>query len=172
MAEQKKIPITRLSRFFNSQDFALEQKMGMEWLHGDMNFILVLFRVDKKKSDVDDVYGEAGPEEIRYKAPVEFNALVSVAAPQNKSYAEGLVNQMEPGNMTLSVYSKHLEELSIDISYGDYIGYAENEDRMRYYVVTNDGRVTSDLGHTIGGYKAYYRTIVCSYVSPDEFKGV
>ena len=43
---------------------------------------------------------------------------------------------------------------------------------MRYYTVTNDGRVTSDNKHTIGGYKAFYRTLTCSYVSPNEFKGV
>ena len=172
MAEQKKIPITRISRFFGSEDFTLEQNMGMEWLHGDMNFTLVVFRVDSRKTDVDDVYGEAGPEEIRYKAPVEFNAYVSIGEPKNTSYASGLVNQMEPGNMTVSVYMKHLEELNIDISYGDYIGYPETEDIMRYYVVTNDGRVTSDLAHTIGGYKPFYRTIICSYVSPNEFKGI
>ena len=59
----KKIPITRISKFFGSEDFDLEQNMGMEWLHGDMHFTLVLFRVDSKLSDVDDVYGEAGPEE-------------------------------------------------------------------------------------------------------------
>tara|TARA_R110000824_G_scaffold95901_6_gene230205 strand:- start:716 stop:1234 length:519 start_codon:yes stop_codon:yes gene_type:complete len=172
MAEQKKIPITRISRFFGSEDFKLEQDMGMEWLHGDMNFALVLFRVNRKKTDVDDVYGEAGPEEIRYKAPVEFNAYVSIMAPKNTSYADGLVNQMEPGNMTVNIYIKHLEELGIDVSYGDYIGYPETETLMRYYVVTNDGRVTSDMKHTIGGYKAFYRTIICSYVSPNEFKGI
>jgi hypothetical protein len=172
MAKQKKIPITRISRFFGSQDFNLEQEMGMEYLHGDIHFTLVLFRVDRKKSDVDDVYGESGPEEIRYKAPVEFNGLVSIASPSNKTYASGLVNQMEPGNMTISVYIKHLEELNIDVSYGDYIGYAETEDKMRYYTVTNDGRVVSDNAHTIGGYKPYYRTIICSYVSPNEFNGV
>ena len=165
MTKQKKIPITRISRFFSSEDFGLEQDMGMEWLHGDMNFTLVVFRVDSKKTDVDDVYGEAGPEEIRYKAPVEFNAYVSIGEAKNTSYGSGLVNQMEPGNMTVSVYMKHLEELNFDISY-------ETEDIMRYYVVTNDGRVTSDLAHTIGGYKPFYRTITCSYVSPNEFKGI
>ena len=168
----KKIPITRISKFFGSEDFQLEQDIGMEWLHGDMHFQLVLFRVDKRLSDVDDVYGESGPEEIRYKAPVEFNAYVKIDSPNNKSYGSGLVNQMEPGNMTLGVYIKHLEELDIDISYGDYIGYAEKEDRMRYYVVTNDGRVTSDIKHTIGGYKAFYRTIVCSWVNENEFNGI
>ena len=81
----KKLPITRISKFYSSEDFSIEQDIGMEWLHGDMHFTLVLFRVDKKLSDVDDVYGEAGPEEIRYKSPVEFNAYVKIDAPQNKS---------------------------------------------------------------------------------------
>tara|TARA_R110000824_G_scaffold153953_1_gene325860 strand:- start:8677 stop:9192 length:516 start_codon:yes stop_codon:yes gene_type:complete len=168
----RKVPITRISKFFGSEDFNLEQEMGMEWLHGDMHFTLVLFRVDKKESDVDDVYGESGPEEIRYHAPVEFKALVEITDPQNKSYANGLVNQEEPGNLTFSVYMKHLNELNIDVSYGDYIGYLEKEDRMRYYVVTDDGRVTSDNAHTIGGYKAFYRTVKCSWVSENEFKGI
>ena len=63
-------------------------------------------------------------------------------------------------------------KLDIDINYGDYIGYPEKEDRMRYYVVSNDGRVTSDLKHTIGGYKPFYRTITCAYVTPNQFKGI
>ncbi len=168
----KKIPITRISRFFSSEDFQLEQNVGMEWLHGDMHFTLVLFRVDSKLSDVDDVYGESGPEEIRYKTPVEFNAYVKIEEPKLDSYAGGLVKDLEPGNMTLGVYIKHLDELDIDINYGDYIGYPETETKMRYYTVTNDGRVTSDNKHTIGGYKAFYRTLTCAYVSPNEFKGV
>ena len=168
----KKIPITRISKFFSSEDFQLEQNVGMEWLHGDMHFTLVLFRVDGKLSDVDDVYGESGPEEIRYKSPVEFNAYVKIEQPKLDSYAGGLVKDLEPGNMTLGVYIKHLNELDIDVNYGDYIGYAETEDKMRYYVVTNDGRVTSDNQHTIGGYKAFYRTILCSFVNENEFKGI
>ena len=95
----RRVPITRISRFFSSQDFTLEQNMGMEWLHGDMHFTLVLFRVDDIKTDIDDIYAEAGPEEIRYKPPVEFKAYVKIAEHQNKSYASGLVNQMEPGNI-------------------------------------------------------------------------
>ena len=129
----KRIPITRVNKFFGSEDFKLQESLGMEYLHGNLNFTLVLFRVDKRLSDVDDVYGEAGPEEIRYKPPVEFNAYVKIDTPNNKSYGGGLVNQMEPGNMTLGVYIKHLEELDIDINYGDYIGYPEKEDVMSLY---------------------------------------
>ena len=81
-----------------------------------MHFTLVLFRVDKKLSDVDDVYAESGKEEIRYKSPVEIKAYVDIGEPQNKSYASGLVNQMEPGNLTFNVYMKHLDELEVDIN--------------------------------------------------------
>jgi len=29
--------------------------MGKEWLEGDMNFTLILYKVDKKKTNVDEV---------------------------------------------------------------------------------------------------------------------
>ena len=82
------------------------------------------------------------------------------------------VDQMEPGNARISVYQGHLDELGIDISYGDYIGYYETETRVRYYVVANDGRVVSDNKHTYGGYKPFYRTIVATPVSDNEFRGI
>ena len=79
---------------------------------------------------------------------------------------------MEPGNLTVSVYQDTLDRLGTDIDYGDYIGYYETEDRVRYYSVVNDGRVVSDNKHTYGGFKPYYRTIIASPVSEDEFRGL
>jgi hypothetical protein len=79
---------------------------------------------------------------------------------------------IESGNLTISVYIKELEQLGVDIKYGDYIGYPETEDVTRYFTVANDGRVTSDNAHTILGYKAFYRTIVCVPTSEDEFNGI
>jgi hypothetical protein len=83
-----------------------------------------------------------------------------------------IVEQFEPGNARISVYQSHLDELGIDVSYGDYIGYYETETRVRYYVVANDGRVVSDNKHTYGGYKPFYRTIVATPVTADEFRGL
>ena len=168
----KKIPITRVNKFFAEEDFGLQQKMGMEYLHGWLNFTLVLYSVDRSKTNVDDVYGEAASEEIRYYPPVEFKGLVKIEAPTNSSYASGLVRYDEPGNLTISVYKKHLDELNINPRYGDYIGYPEAENRVRYYTIADAGKVTSDNAHTIGGYKAFYRTVKCSWVSENEFKGI
>jgi hypothetical protein len=167
-----KIPITRLSKFLSQDDFDLNIQMGSEYLHGDLNMKLVLYRVDREKTDIDSVYTEVGKDEIKFFPPVEFNALVKIDSPKNSSYKGGLLRYNEPGTMTLSVYIKHLEELNIDVRYGDYIGYPESETRTRYYTVTNDGKVTSDNKHNMFGYKPYYRSITCAPAQDSQFRGV
>jgi hypothetical protein len=169
----KKVPITRLGKFFGSEDYSLDIEMGEEWLHGDMNFTCVLYRVDRYKTKTDDVYGETLTDGIKYLPPVEFKAFIQVMAPENKMIGSKTnLSQVEPGNVRISVYQKHLEELNIDIEQGDYIGYYETETRVRYYVVSNDGRVVSDNKHTYAGYKPFYRTIMASPVSQNEFRGL
>jgi hypothetical protein len=169
---KNKLPITRISKFFSETDFDLNQQIGQEYLHGDLNMKLVLFRVDKQKTDTDEVYAEVGKDQIKFLPPVEFNGLVKIEEPKNTTYKGGLGRYLEPGNMTISVYIRHLEELKIDIRYGDYIGYPESEDRIRYYTVTNDGKVTSDNKHNMFGFKPYYRTILCSPAQESEFRGI
>jgi len=167
-----KVPITRLGKFFGGEDYSLDINMGEEWLHGDMNFTLVLYRIDRYKTKTDDVYGEVSSDGIKYLPPVEFKGLVQIVAPENKFMGNSKIEQFEPGNIKVSVYQKHLDELEIDISYGDYLGYYETETRVRYYVVANDGRVVSDNKHTYAGYKPFYRTIIAAPVSQNEFRGL
>lgn len=168
----KKLPITRLSKFFSNEDFDLNVQIGQEYLHGDLNMKLVLYRVDTESTDTDEVYAEVGKDQIKYFPPIEFNALVKVEAPKNESYKNGLVRYLEPGNLVLSVYIKHLKDLGIDIKYGDFIAYPETEDKVRYYTVSNDGKVTSDNRHNMFGFKPHYRTITCVPAQESEFRGV
>ena len=167
-----RVPIRRLEKFFGDQDFDLELQMGREWLEGDMSFTLVLYKIDRRKTDQDDVYGESLSDQIQFHTPIEFDGYVTIEQPQNQDYGNSKLSQMEPGNLTVSVYKDTLERLGTDIDYGDYIGYYETEDRVRYYSVVNDGRVTSDNKHTYGGFKPFYRTIVAAPVSEDEFRGL
>jgi hypothetical protein len=169
---QKLVPITRLGKFFGGEDFNLEISMGEEWLVGDMNFKVVLYRVDRYRTKTDDVYGEVLEDGIQFLAPVELNGLVQVMAPQNKFLGNSKVEQLEPGNMKFSIYQKTLDDMGVNIFVGDYIGYYESEDRVRYYSVSDDGLVVSDNKHTYGGYKSFYRTITATYVSQDEFNGI
>lgn len=167
-----KVPITRVGKFFGREDFDLDISMGEEWLHGDMNFTLVLYRVDRMKTKTDDVYGETVEDGIKFLPPVEFKGYVQILAPENKNLGNSKINQFEPGNLKVSVYQKHLNELGIDISFGDYIGYYETESRVRYYTVNNDGRVVSDNKHNYAGTRPYYRTIMASAVVNNEFRGL
>jgi hypothetical protein len=167
-----KVPITRLGKFFGENDFDLDISMGEEWLVGDMNFTCVLYRIDKYKTKTDDVYGETVSDGIKFLPPVEFNAFVQISAPENKLLGSTRVDQMEPGNIRISVYQKTLDNLNIDINFGDYIGYYETETLVRYYTVNNDGRVVADNKHTYAGYKPFYRTISASPVGPNEFRGL
>ena len=169
---QNRVPITRLNKFFSEEDFNLDIDMGSEWLHGDMNFTLVLYRVDKKRTNKYDVYGEALEDGIQFMAPVEFKGYVQVEAPENKDLGDSRLSQMESGNIKVGVYQNQLDMLAIDISYGDYIGYYETETRVRYYTVVNDGRINSDNKHTYGGYKKFYRSIIGAPVNENEFKGI
>jgi hypothetical protein len=167
-----KVPITRIGKFFGSNDYELDISMGEEWLVGDMNFTCVLYRIDRYKTKTDDVYGETVSDGIKFLPPIEFNAFVQVMAPENKMLGSTRVDQMEPGNIRISVYQKTLDDLGIDINFGDYIGYYETETLVRYYTVNNDGRVVSDNKHTYAGYKPFYRTIMASPVGPNEFRGL
>jgi len=168
----KQVPITRLGKFFGGEDFALDIGMGEEWLEGDMNFTLVLYKVDKTKTKSDDVYGEALEDGIQFLPPVEFKGLVKILTPTNQLIGASRINQSEPGNLQVSVYQQTLDDLQINIDFGDYIGYYETEQRVRYYSVVDDGRVNSDNKHTYGGYKPFYRTILATYVTDNEFRGI
>ncbi len=169
---QNKVPITRLSKFFSEEDFNLDISMGEEWLYGDMNFTLILYRIDKQKTNNDDVYGESLSDGITFLPPVEFRGYVQVEASSNSDYGSSKLSQIEPGNIKVGVYQNQLDELNIDIEYGDYLGYYESETRVRYYSVVNDGRIVSDNKHTYAGYKPFYRSIIGSPVTDNEFRGL
>jgi hypothetical protein len=169
---EKLVPITRLGKFFGGDDFNLEVEMGKEWLEGDMNFTVILYRVDKYKTKTDDVYGETVSDGVKFLPPVELKGYVKIVAPTDAKIGNSKITQEEPGNMTFSVYQSLLNDLDVDIQYGDYLAYYETESRVRYYNVVNDGRVVSDNKHSYGGYRSFYRTILATFVNENEFKGI
>ena len=173
MKTNRKVPITRLNKFFSQEDFDLEVGFGREWLGGDININVILFQVDQGESLTDGIYGEAGRDEIRFKAPVELVVNFNMSEPANKAYnSDGSMRYLEHGNIVFGVYQALLNELEVEINYGDYIGYAETEDKIKYYTVSNNGIIHSDNAHTIVGFKGFYRTITCVPTDIDEFNGI
>jgi hypothetical protein len=118
---QKLVPITRLGKFFGAEDYTLDIGMGEEWLLGDMNFTIVLYRIDRYKTKTDDVYGEVTEDGVQFMAPVELQGLVQVMGPSNKNYGNSKIELQEPGNMKFSIYQKTLDDMGVEIFQGDYI---------------------------------------------------
>ena len=173
MKSNKKVPIERINKFFSQDDFDLEVDFGREWLEGDINIKVILYQVDRTETTNDDIYGEAAKEDIMFKPPVELSVSFNMTAPTNKAYnSDGSMRYLEYGTITLGIYQDQLDEMGVDIEYGDYIGYAENETNIKYFTVSNNGKIFSDNSHTIGGYKGFYRTITCVPTDLDEFNGM
>ena len=63
---KNKVPITRLTKFFDNEDFNLEVDFGREYMEGDLNMTIVLYSVDIEKTDTDDVYKEVKAQDIRF----------------------------------------------------------------------------------------------------------
>ena len=169
MSDKKRWPITRVQKFYDYVDFGLENGMAREFMEGDLNFTVVLFRVDRIKSQTDD--GESDVEEIKFHPPIELKVRPNLESSENSSYSEGYGRYEDYGNLIFTVFIDHLKELGIDISYGDYIGYPDREDNIKYFTVSNDGKISSDNSKTRLGYKGYYRTITCVTADPEEFNG-
>lgn len=165
----KKFPISRLHRFYDEVDFGLENEMAREFVEGDLNFTVVLFKVDRIKSQTDDVYGESDANEILFHPPKEIKVRPLLEGSASEAYSDGYLRYEDYGNFIFTVFVDHLKELNTDIDYGDYIGYADREDNIKYFTVTNDGKINSDNTHTRLGYKGYYRTITCVTADPNEF---
>ena len=147
--------------------------MAKELIEEDMNFTVVLYRIDKQNSNYDDVYGESRPREIRFLPPVELKVILTLDKAENKTYGNnGYMRYQEYGNLTFNVLTTHLKEKNVDISYGDIVGYSDREDNLKYFEVFDDGKINSDNAHTHYGYKAYYRSISCVTVDRNDFNGL
>ncbi len=169
---QKLVPITRLGKFFGSEDFDLDISMGREWLGGDMNFNIVLYKVDRNKTIQDAVYGEVLKDGIQFLPPVSINAYVKLEEATEQFLGQSKIIQNEPGLLRFAVYKQELLDLQTNIELGDYIGYWITESQVRYYSIIDAGVPEYDNKHTYGGYKAFYFSYTATPVSENEFRGI
>lgn len=171
---RRKNPIKRNNKFFSEEDFNLEMEFTTEYMEQDANQTIILYQVDYEKTMVNDIYKEASKENLRFKTPVEITVIYDLQDSETKAYRENMSKgiYVKPGKLTFSVLLKELEENNCDINRGDYIGIIISEDKMIYYVVTDDGKMASTSNkNTLYGKKIFYRTCQAAYVDPNEFNG-
>lgn len=171
---KKNVPINRVNKFFSEEDFNLEVSFGREAIEGDGNFVVILYRVDRNRTESDDIYNEAVKDGIKFFPPVELKVIPIMNEPENKAYnsGSGSLRYLQDGQLTFGIYDAQLDELDVELNYGDYIGYQVSETDIRYFSVSNDGIKNYDNKHTIMGYKGAFRTVLCASVEEDEFRGL
>lgn len=173
MKNNKITPITRINKFFSEDDFLLEIEMGREAIEGDGNFTIILYRVDRKMTEFDDLYGEGSKDGIKFFPPVELKVIPILDEAENKTYnSNGSARYLQDGQLNFGIYQAQLDEQRIDISYGDYIGLPVTETEIRYFSISNDGKKNYDNRHTIMGYKGAFRSIKCAAIDESEFRGL
>ena len=160
--------------FYSEEDFLLDQDIAMDYIEQDVNQTIMLFRVDRIRTNVDDIYGETTAEGVIYKDPVELNVLYVIETAKNKTHdkKQSLARYQQIGNLKFTIFEKTLDDANVDISYGDYVGIQVTPDQMEYFGVSNDGRLNFDNKHTMFGYKTLYRSIECVPVDKSEFNGI
>jgi hypothetical protein len=167
-------PINRNNKFFSDIDYQLEIDFSREALEGDNNTKVILYRVDRTKTQVMDRYGEADEDQINYHEPIDlYVASYKIDKTENKAYNNnsGTLRYAQNGKLTFKVFNKTLDELKIELTYGDFIGFDTNENIRIFYAIVDDGIKNFDNSHTIMGYKGYYRTVVCAAIDNNEFSG-
>lgn len=167
---KKIVPINRNNKFYGWEDYNLEVNMGREYVEGDIDFRVILYRVDHEKTNHDDLYGEVEPYQIRYKSPIELSCTVTLKPKQNKQYnPNGTLIREEWGNLEFNIYEEQLKELGIEINKGDYVGYPVREDYVKYFNVVDNDLVNDSTERLLGLKKGFYRKIVCTPTDNSEF---
>lgn len=166
-------PVTKNNKFYSSEDYEYETGLLMEYIEGDLNQCVVVYEVDRAKTNVSAVYKEANDGNIRFKPPKEIPCMYEIKESDTKVY-DSKTNTgvyVVSGNLTMYVMPQILEKYKCDIKRGDYIGVMVETNRMIYFSVINDGKVNTASTHLVGGFRPTWLLIECAPVPENEFNG-
>ena len=167
-----KTPITRNNLFYSKEDFDLETEILMDYLEEDTNQTVVLYEVDRVKTNMDENYLESNGN-IMYKTPKEIPCLYSIEESELKSFDNKMSNGVYSisGKLTIYIMPMILKKYNCDIKRGDYIGVLVDSNRMFYFTVTDDGKVNTSNSLVVGAYKTAWRVVKASPCPLEEFDG-
>ncbi len=166
-------PISRNNLFYSKEDFDMEMGILTDYLEEDTNQTVVVYQVDLVKTQQNNIYKDSN-KQVRFKMPVEIPCLYEILDSQLKSYDSKTQNgaYVLQGNLKVYVNLNTFKKYSVDIKRGDYLGVMIEENRMYYWVVTNDGKVNTSNQLVVGAYKTGFRVIEAAPVSNEEFNAM
>lgn len=164
-------PVNRNNLFYSAEDFDFEMDLIDSYLEEDLNQTVVVYEVDRKRTNVNDIYKEAKKDTIRFLPPKEIPCMFEIEDAQLNSFdsTSNTGTYQISGNLKLYVTPKILEKYKCDIRRGDYVAIQIDEHRMSYFTVTDDGKINNSNKYLVGGYKSGWRVISATVCK--EFQG-
>lgn len=149
-------PNNRLDKFFDENEFQYYLSLGNEYMT-HANQTILLYKVDKKRSDFDDLYNETPVDNIYFQPPITITAVIKLEEPSNNPYLKSgeLVNE-EYGKLRVSVFSEYLENMGLSIDMGDFFAYDITNKGLVFFEVVTINEKQMDNAKTFMGYKAYW----------------
>lgn len=164
-------PINRNNLFYSAEDFEFETDLIEGYIEEDLNQTVIVYEVDRKRTNINAVYKEAKKDTIRFFPPKEIPCMFEIEDAQlNAVDSKSNTGTYQiSGNLKLYIMPKTLEKYKCDIKRGDYVAIQIDERRMAYFTVTDDGKVNTSNKLIVGGYKTAWRILSCTPCS--EFNG-
>lgn len=166
------MPISRNNLFYSAEDFEFETDLIDGYLEEDLNQTVVVYEVDRKRTNVNDIYKEAKKDTISFLPPKEIPCMFEIQDAQLNAFdsKSSTGTYQISGNLSVYVTTKALGKYKCDIKRGDYLAIQIDEHRMSYFTVTDDGKVNNANKLMVGGYKPSYWRII-SAAPAQEFRG-
>ena len=168
-------PVNRNNLFYSEEDYELETELLSDYMEEDTNQTIVLYEVDRIKTNTNDIYHETpNKRNIRFKPPKELPCLYEIKEAQTKTFDDKTSSgvYMLSGNLTVYILENILKTYKCDIKRGDYIGVLNDTNDMYYFSVISDGKINNANNMVVGAYKSPWLVIECAPVTRDEFDGI
>lgn len=164
-------PISRNNLFYSAEDFEFETDLIDGYLEEDLNQTVIVYEVDRRRTNVHEIYKEAKKDTIRFLPPKEVPCMFEIQDAQLNAFdsKSSTGTYQISGNLTVYVTPKILEKYKCDIKRGDYLAIQIDEHRMSYFTVTDDGKVNTANKFIVGGFKTGWRIV--SAAPAQEFSG-
>lgn len=165
------VPVNRNNIFSDDEEFGVELDFMSEYM-SDLNQEVILYRVDRKRTNINDVYKEAKKDTIRYLPPIALPCIYEISDAQLDSYVgkTSVGSYQISGSLKFHVLMKTLQEYDCDISRGDYVAIQIDENKMAYFTVVDDGKVNTSNRLVTNAFKRAWREVLCS--PSHEFNGI
>jgi len=159
----------RYGLFMTENSFNLDVMYGRNFLQTDNAQTVVLHKINVNQTQVHALYGQAKSKDKKFFAPVQISVMVNVEESKQEYYgsAQGGIARDDTGSLSFGVYLKELEEKQVEIDRGDVIEYNMSGQKKRYYEVESANNVTDETNKTIGGFKPYWKKIICIPIKED-----